>query len=618
MITLAEQAEKALRVVEEAPIIGYDTETSGLDWKIHNPVGYVITADAVNNFYIPVRHGGGGNLNDPNCGPLTAPDAPTKQHAFEAALAKSFRIRRERKLLTVGHNLIFDMHSSANQGIYLGRECGDTQHNAAMLDEYRKSFSLDACAKEAGVTAKLGDELYGYIASIAGGEAVRASMEHFWQTDGQHPVVIDYSCGDGITTLELWEHQMRGIEEEEMQFIHGIESHLIWTVFRTERRGIKIDEKYIDILTEAVDKEMVEARKKLPPNFNERSGPQVRKMFENLGITDWPTTGIGNPSFPEKWLKKSDAGRAIVAIRKLSNLGNSFVVPLRDRHMFKGRVHSSLNQLKSDEFGTVSGRFSSSSPNLQQVPKRDKELGSRFRRVFIADEGMDFWEADYSQCEPRLFAHYAKEETLIDGYNAVPFRDVHQVVADKFGVERDPTAKRMNMGIFTGMQIESFAGHMGWELDRAANAFNAWFEEFSGIRKFQNQAKQVLRSRGYVKTILGRRCRMDNPRFAYRGTSKIIQGSNADIVKERYLAMDEYLESEGDIAWLSMTVHDSFNFQTPLGAKGEAISAELIRMMEDVRGPPYSLRVPFVAETGHGPDWATATYGEAVVKSFAV
>lgn len=609
MITLGDKAEAALRIVREAPLIAFDVETSGVDWRVNQPVGYVITESKDANFYIPIRHGGGANLLDPNVMPMETPTDPIIIHEWERELQKAFLVRRQRNFQTIGHHLKFDMHMAANAGVMLGRNCGCTQNNAAMLDEYRRSFSLDSVAKTEGVTAKLGEELYARLAQLFGGEAKRSQMEHYWRVAGDDQIALDYALGDGITTLEVWHSQVKAIEEEDMSLIHGIESELIWTLFRMERRGIKVDERYIGELEEGIAQELAAARALLPSGLNVKSPIQMRALFEEAGITNWPTTDAGNPSFTETFLKRSELGRAVVTVRQLSTLGSSFITPLKERFIFEGRVHATLNQLKADETGTVAGRLSCSDPNLQAVHKRNKVLGRKFRKVYVADDDMDFCEDDYSQCEPRLFAHYSQEPALLNGYNQTPFRDVHDVVAQMLDVERDPTAKRMNMGIFTGMQTQSFAGHMNWPLDRATQAFNAWFEAFPGIKGFQDQAKAVFRSRGYVKTILGRRCRLENPRFAYRGTSRIIQGSNADILKERLLACDKYLEGEGDLVHLLMTVHDSIEYQKPKGAEGERQRAEMRAIMTDVQSPPYNLRVPFVMDSGTGRNWAEATYG---------
>lgn len=615
MITLGEKAEQALRVVREAKLLAYDTETSGLDWKIHNPVGYVITTEDF-NAYIPVRHGGGGNLLDPHCGPLKSPTDETRRHSFEEALAKAFEARRLGGFLTIGHNLGFDMHMSANQGVLLGRNCGCTQINAAMLDEYNfGGFSLDAVARGEGVTPKQGDQLYQYMSRLLGLPAEKKIMEHFWQTEGSAPEVIDYSCGDGTSTLEVWHKQIKSIEEQDMSYIHAIESKLLWTVFRVERRGMKVDVERLEEIIGQVAARLVIARQQLPDSFNERSPKDVRAVCEAVGETGWPMTEPsktfpdGQPSFNEKFLKTFPKGKAILEVRKLSNLSNSFIVPLRDTHMFKGRIHTTLNQLKSDEFGTISGRFSSSRPNMQQVPKRDKDLGRLFRSIFVPDSGMDIWEGDYSQCEPRLFAHYAQEPALLNAYNATPFRDIHHVVAELFSVERDPTAKRMNMGILTGMQVNSFAGHMDLPLNEARAMFNQWFEFFPGITEFQNDVNEIFGKRGWVRSILGRRMRLESRRFAYRGVSRVIQGSNADIIKERTLEVDKYVEAEwGDAVNIFLTIHDADAWQAEEGICDKA-TAEMVRIFCDVQKPPYNLRVPFKMDVGKGPNWSVATYG---------
>jgi DNA polymerase-1 len=343
----------------------------------------------------------------------------------------------------------------------------------------------------------------------------------------------------------------------------------------------------------------------------------MRQLFESIGQTDWPTTELGNPSFNEKFLKQSEAGRDVIAVRQLRNLNSSFVEPLRTEHMHNGRVHTNINQLKSDEYGTVGGRISTDHPNLLAVPKRNKEIGPRFRRVFVADPGMDFWEADYKQIEPVLFAHYSKDETLLAGYQAIPPIDCHQSLADRMGVERDPTAKRMNMGIFTGMQPKSFAGHMGWPLDKATEAWNEWFRIFPGVKEFQDRAKRVFQQTGYVVTILGRRCHLEHPRFAYRGTSRVIQGSNADIMKAKILEVDEWLEANGDQAHLLLSIYDSLEWQAPKGAIGSRISQEIIEICTNLQVAPFNLRCPLGMDVGHGRSWADATYGPEIMAKVA-
>lgn len=619
MIDLAHNAERALRMVRESKDLSYDTETSGVDWRYNNPIGYVIgthrgidgkscvcsTDDVV---YVPVRHGGGGNLLGGR--PLSKPDDAIELHPFEKELSKAFQDRNRLGIgKVIGHNTKFDCHMSANAGILLGRNMVCTQNIAALLDEYQRSFSLDNCAQVFNVEAKKGEELYAHMARLFGGTAARGQMENYWRLAGNDPISYEYAVGDGVTTMQLYVAQMHEIREQELDVVCELENNLIWTLFRMERTGIPVDVEQIGILRSVTEARISEMMRELPPGFNARSPVQMKQLMESNGYTDWPKTEKGNPSFTEGWLKRNPIGKKIIEIRQASNLLNSFVNPLAERHMFKGRVHATLNQLKSDDKGTISGRFSCSDPNLQQVPKRVKELAKPFRRLFIADEGWTFWERDWSQCEPRLFAHYSQDPNLLAGYNAVPFVDAHSQTAKLLNVERDPTAKRMNMGIFTGMQARALAGHMNCSVEQAEKYLRDWFSAYPTIKGFQEKAKLRLRNRGYVKTILGRRCRLESPQFAYRGTSKIIQGGNADIMKYVLLKMDRYCEDNGDITRVLMTVHDSFNGQYQSTPEGRAAFDEMIAMMEDVKSAPLNLTVPFVAEGHEGKNWSEASFG---------
>ena len=611
---IAANAEKALRMVREAKDLVYDVETSGVDWKRNAPIGYVIGA-AENGIirqedvvYVPIRHGGGGNISGGRG--LSNPDDPYDPHSFENDLAVAFNDRNRMAVGPgVGHNIKFDCHFSANVGIFLGRSMVCTQNIGALLDEYAKSYSLDASADRFGVTAKKGEDLYIHMANQFGGAADRKQMANYWQLAGNDPVAVDYACGDGVTTLQLYFEQMRKVEEEELQYITQLENDLIWTIFRMERKGMKVDANRIDQLRTVTEDRVSAILREFPVGFNTRSPKQMKELMDDHGYTDYPRTEKGNPSFTERWLKTNDIGKKIVEIRQNTNLLNSFVNPLSERHMYRGRVHATLNQLRNDEKGTISGRFSCSDPNLQQVPKRVKELAIPFRRLFVADEDYVFWERDWSQCEPRLFAHYSQDPNLLAGYNAVPFVDAHTKTAELLGVERDPTAKRMNMGIFTGMSSGALAGHMGISEKQAAEYHSAWFRAYPSIKGFQDKAKVRLRNRGFVFTLLGRRCRLEDPRFAYRGVSKIIQGSNADIMKLTLLNMDRYCEDHNDITQVLMTVHDSFNGQYQKTPEGKKAFDEMIAIMEDVQSPPINLSVPFVAEGHEGNDWAEASFG---------
>ena len=174
-------------------------------------------------------------------------------------------------------------------------------------------------------------------------------------------------------------------------------------------------------------------------------------------------------------------------------------------------------------------------------------------------------------------------------------------------VDRGTTGKRMNMGMFTGMFPKTFAVHMGWDQATAKTMWNKWHALFPGVGAFQRKAKAVMLSRGYVKTALGRRCRMDNAKFAYKAVSRIIQGSGADIMKYKLLEVDKLLEEGGDKVHILMTVHDSIVFQ--FHEEDVETLNKAITMMGDLQTEPFNFKVPFAVDNDRGLDWAEASFG---------
>jgi DNA polymerase I-like protein with 3'-5' exonuclease and polymerase domains len=620
--SLGDRVDGALRAVAKSPVIAYDVETSGVDWRRNAVVGYVITVDEQSNWYIPVRHGGGGNLLDG--APLTDAVVPRPMpvHPFEEALARAFSERNRRGYVTVGHNIKFDVHLSANHGVMLGRNLNCTQITEALIDEYAGSYSLDACCKRHGVTEKKGDALYAHMAQLFGGEPERKIMQHFWRLAGDDAVAVDYAMGDGTSTLDLWRSQAEDVTAEDkdgktLENIFRLENELIWTVFRLERIGMKVDEGRLDWAFREVKRLVSEARADagFDESFNVRSTSAVKDWLISKGVVDFPRTEPtarfpdGQISIRAKWLEGHAVGQPVVAIRNALDLESKFLSPLKERHLFEGRVHASLNQLRQDDYGTVTGRFSCNEPNLQQISKRNKKLGKILRSVFVPDEDKILYEADYSQAEPRTFAHYTQSPKIMEGYLRTPFVDMHSVVAQELGVDRGTVGKRLNMGMLTGLGPTTLAEHMEWPVARAREVWDWYMTKFfPELKQFHGNASKIYKSRGFVRTMLGRRCNLKDPKFAYQAVSRIIQGSGADIIKYKLLEADKMCEADGDEVNVIMTIHDSFVFQAP-PEKQEFVD-QLIARMSSVQEDPFNMRVPFLMDVGKGENWAIASYGD--------
>ena len=589
-------------MVENAPIIAIDTETTGLDWRRHGVIGWAI-GDGRDGFYIPLRHGGGGN-HEGGYTPANKADVGRHTAQFEIELNKALHNRRLDNKWTINHHMKFDMHMAWGHGVALqGKNISCTMNNAAFIDHRTPDFSLDGLAKQYGVEAKKGVEMYKHLAaSIPEVKSPdKKAMEHFWLTNGQDPMVREYAIGDTRSAVQIFKKQLKQVNELDIRELFIIENHLISVLWRMERSGIAIDEEAATAVKAEIERGIDEARDALPNDFNSRSPKQVKGYVEQYR-TDWPTTAKGNPSFTVKWLNTFKEGRHIVRLRQWTNLNNSFFGPLLTEHMHNGRVHTTLNQNRGDEYGTITGRLSCSRPNLQQVPKHNKELARLIRRCFKADDGYVLYERDYSQAEPRLFAHYSKDPTLLEGYKEG--KDVHDMAATLLNADRDTVAKRMNMGIFTGMGVRALSGHMDIGYDEARDLFETWHSGFKNIRPFQRKAASVMKSRGYVKTLLGRRAYIEDQRFAYKAPSRIIQGGQADIMKVALVRMGEYVEKGAGVQML-MTVHDSEIDQVLIGdPKG---AREVNEIMHNVY-KELGLLLPIPVDVHHGNNWEEASF----------
>lgn len=607
------RVEECLRRLKREPTIVTDVETSGLDWKWNHIVGYVFTfgPKPKDTYYLPVRHAGGGNIKGCDV-PKTATGWMGGLHPIEIEIAKILNQRQN--YTAIGHHLGFDLRFMHSIGVKLGGNASCTMVNAALLNELAKSFSLRACAIDADVPFKKGEELYRHLADEYGGKVDKKQMANFWQTDASHPAVRGYALGDGISTWHLWYWQQQRLRDQGLLRVYNVECRMIKVLTRMTTRGIRIDEEQLHEVQSALKDKVKEMQSALPKELNVRSSAQVKKLFEKRGPTDWPTTVKGNPSFTKDWLNRSKLGRAIVVVRELSHLNNSFVTPMIEHHIYNGRAHTEFNQLRGDEYGTITGRLSSSNPNLQQVHKRNEMLGRLYRSIFIPDEGMTWGTCDWNQCEPRLLAYYSRCAALIEGYDATPFIDAHDVVARKAGVSRE-TGKRLNQALLTGAGAGKVAEMLGITPLEGELVVERYFEVMPEIKTFRTKASSRMRSRGYVISLLGRRARLEADRYgwdkSYKALNRLLQCGNADMIKLKMVEIDDYLQSEGDDVHMLNSIHDALDFQfSPDHRAQYDRTAEIMAAFGE--GDEISLDIPIVIDRGEGPNWAIATYGELV------
>jgi DNA polymerase I-like protein with 3'-5' exonuclease and polymerase domains len=340
----------------------------------------------------------------------------------------------------------------------------------------------------------------------------------------------------------------------------------------------------------------------------------VQKVFESLNL-QYPQTEAGAPSFTKQYLNAHphEVCQMIVKLREFDKADSTFIDSIL-RHQHKGRIHTEFHQLRSDDGGTVTGRMSSSSPNLQQIPARDPEIKRLIRGLFIPEDGQMWGSFDYSSQEPRMLVHFAASmpdhmrspvvDSFVEGYQDDNF-DFHQMVADIAGINRK-AAKTCGLGIMYGMGVGKLAAQLDISMDEAKTLMKTFNDRVPFVKQLADVASRRAESQGQIRTVLGRLCRfhlwepttfgyskplpleeakkeygnINNLKraFSYKALNKLIQGSAADQTKK---AMADCY-AEGLIPLL--TVHDELCFSV----ENEAQSARIKEIMET--GVP--LRIP--------------------------
>lgn len=631
--TADEKLQTVLKRLAVQPLRCLDVETSGLNYHKNAIVGYVLSFSPrpADSYYIPFRHYGNANVGG-QPGLQTAEGWDGKLARGERELVRAID---QQGTICFGHNIQFDLKFMSRVGFTMQPRFEDTIINAPLLNEHQGKFSLEACANAAKVQAKKSSMILQYLIEKFPDDKLnhKNAMGHYWRLAGDDPMAVEYAEGDGTTTWQLRDVQMVEICRDgdgypSLEKVWDIECRLIPVLVRMSLLGVKVDDERFGHLKIYIKSTLERLLNEFPADFNPRSGEQVMYWMQDHGHTDWPMTAPsktypnGQPSFTQGWLEQYPAGQQIIKVRKLITLRDSFALPLQVSHMVMGRVHTTFNQMKNDDYGTVTGRLSSNEPNMQAVPKHDEEIGRLFRTIFVPDKGKIWGAVDYSQCEPRLLAEYSNCRVLVNGYNSDPPIDSHTAVAIAANRKwhsltpaqqksyRNDYAKRINQTILTGGGKGVLVKKYKLPEGEVKQVWDDYFKAMPEIGIVQKKMQHMMKMRGFVYTLLGRRCRLNDDR-AFVGLNRALQGGNADILKLKMVEVDEYLASEGRPLDLLLNCHDAVDFQFPEDARPHY--EECLRIMQDF-GPGQVIhikKVPITLDVGEGSDWAIATYGEA-------
>jgi len=605
----------------DAPILGVDTETKDPHICKYGPghfdpdaymVGVSLASPDGKKVYLPLRHEGGGNL------PL------------EETLA-DLRELLARPMPKVGAAIMYDVGFLAKDNIELGGTWIDVAGVEALIDENRHTYSLNSLAtRYLGVT-KTEDALYQWCAAHFGGQPTRrAQIGNIWRAPAW--VVNDYAEDDALLPLQILEKQRPILEEQGLLDVFDLECRTLKVLWYMRKTGARVDidnaEKVKRQLDNTVKTNKQRLRKLAGFDVNVNASASLARLFDEIGLA-YPSTDKGNPSFTKQFLETVDhpAAKTVLNIREAEKISGTFIDNIIDRAV-DGRLHTEYHPLPNGHNGAVSGRLSSSNPNLQNIPSRNKVLAPLVRGLFLPEPGERWAKIDYSQIEPRLTVHYSKHPVamrLKRLYAENPSMNCYKSFMSLLpgGAMAYFMMKIIYLGITYGMGVAKLAAQLGVTEQEAKALRDTFKSNLPFIHMLANQATRAAEARGFVKTLLGRRARFDlwEPRewtpgavaapretalekygvvrraFCYKALNRIIQGGAADILKKALVEIHE--AGVLDVITLLLTVHDENDFSYPRTPAGKEALGEAKHIMETV----VDLDVPLLADLEIGPDW---------------
>ena len=576
----------------------------GPSWAFPD-AGYITgVAIATKDFslYFPIQHKGGGNLD---------------KELVLRWLGKQMLHNNDK----IFHNSLYDMGWLKRYGITVNGKIQDTMFAAPLIDENQYSYSLNSLGEKYCGEKK--DETLLYNAARAYGVDAKSEM---YLLPAKY--VGPYGEQDAALTLKLWSVFKKLIELENVGKIYELETGLIPILLDMRYKGVPVDLGVAEQVSKRLQKEEDDILNNIHKEFGmkpELSAAQsVATVFDRAGLSYPRTPKTNAPSFAGDWLETHDHKLAnnIARARKLNKARTTFIDKMILEHNVNGRIHGELHPLRSDRGGTVTGRFSSSNPNLQQVPARNEDIGPLIRSIFVPEKDHYWGVFDYSQQEPRLTVHYAsatEQEGASEAVDAYRNQDAdfHQVVADMANISRKE-AKIINLGLSYGMGKEKLVKQLDLSMQEAEVLFDTYHKRVPFIKGLRDQCARLGANRGYITTIAGRKCRFNlyepkNERktpypyekaiteygsqvkraYTYKAMNRLIQGSAADMTKQAMLE----LYKEGILPHTQ--VHDELDISVTDSKQCEVI----MKIMSECT----PLCVPNKVDAEIGRSWGEAT-----------
>ncbi len=592
-----EAFETWIETLKNADYFAFDTETTSLDYMQAELVGVSFSVEPGTAAYVPVAH--------------DYPGAP-QQLSRQWVLEKLKPLLESQSTLKVGQHLKYDMNVLANYGIVLKGVLSDTMLASYVFNSVAGKHDMDSLAK------RFLDLDTTHFEDIAGKGAKQLTFNQIELEQASH-----YAAEDADITLRL--HQKLAAElvaKEGLKKVLGdIEVPLSLVLAKMEQEGVLIDSDILADLSHQFATRILELEKQVHElagtQFNLGSTKQLQEvLFNQLQLPVIKKTPKGAPSTSEEVLVELahdyEIPKLIMEYRGLAKLKNTYTdkLPLMV-NPGTGRVHTSYHQAVA-----VTGRLSSTDPNLQNIPIKN-EAGRSIRKAFIPPEGCKILAADYSQIELRIMAHLSGDKGLLNAFanqldiHKATAAEVFDVALDEVTQEQRRKAKAINFGLIYGMSAFGLGRQLDIPRNEAQHYMDLYFQRYPGVLTYMEKTRELAKEKGYVETVCGRRLYLPdiNARNGARrkaaeraAINAPMQGSAADIIKLAMLAVDKWIseETENDIKMI-MQVHDELVFEIK-EQKLTEYSAKIKTIMEQA----LTLKVPLVVDPGVGNDWGEA------------
>ena len=613
----------------------YDPEllTRGPGWargKGHI-VGVSVGADGGGRWYFPIRH-------------EVEPQDNWDPEMVLSWLRHTLSNPRQPK---VGANLQYDVGWLRHEGVTVRGELVDVQYAEALLDE-RAEVNLETLGQKYLGVGKDSSLLYDWCSRFYGGKANGSQRGNIYRSPPR--LVGPYAEADADLPMRVAIAMYPQLVREGLLELLQMECALIPLLIDMRFAGVRVNVARAEELREVLADRAVQEHKKLRDmvgfDVDINAADSLSRAFDTIGLS-YGRTAKGKASFTKAFLEglKHPLADRIREIRKCDKLRGTFLESYILNSHIGGMVYGQFHPLRSDEGGTRSGRFSSSTPNLQNIPARDDELAPLIRGLFVPDEGHVAWRKyDYSQIEYRFLIHFARgpgSDDVRAHFNAHPDTDYHEMALDLVAPEagwdistkelrkqhRRPI-KNINFGLIYGMGVDKLSGDLGLTKQEGKALFAAYHKGVPFAKATMDWCSEEAQQLGTITTIMGRKSRFDlweptkwgsdtvalpyeeailrygsiRRAYTHKALNRRLQGSAADLMKKAMLRC--YQDGVFDETGIPrLTVHDELDFSDP-GGKDEAF-----REMKHIMETALPISIPVRADGDIGPDWG---HGEPI------